>query len=119
MLSDEGLKTYRHLQKAYRASFEYKRNLLSDAWQTVESSGWDQASTTDLRQLIHRLAGSAAIYGFKAISHHATELEVLFLSCAEKAMGDESNAWLKAEITQCVGRLMRALESEAPGSLEG
>ena len=113
MLSDQGSKKYRHLQKAYHASFEAKLNTLLEAWQHVESSGWDQTSTTELRQFIHRLAGSAAIYGFKAISHNATELETLLLSRLEKSPKVGPNAWLKTEISNCVVRLIKELETGA------
>ena len=119
MLSDQGSKKYRHLQKAYHASFEAKLNTLLEAWQHVESSGWDQTSTTELRQFIHRLAGSAAIYGFKTISHNASELEILLLSCLEQSTKVRPNAWLKIEISKCIGRLIKELETRARATPEG
>ncbi len=118
MLSDKGLEKFTHLQKAYRASFKDKRNTLLEAWHTVESSSWDRNATDDLRQFTHRLAGSAALYGYEAISRYATELEGLLLSHDDRSTKDGPNAWLNTEITQCIVRLIKELESEVSITLQ-
>lgn len=112
MISEKGLKKYQQLQQAYQASFKLKRDTIRALWQTAESNGWTQTSADNLRQHLHRLAGSAASYGFECISVQATELEKLLLADLN-AIPRETYASFKCCVRSALEKLIAKLETEA------
>ena len=49
--------------------------LISGAAAQLQAEGWGKPELQSLYELIHRLAGSAAIYGFDGIGRAAADLE--------------------------------------------
>lgn len=58
------------LRNSYRASFPIKASNLSQSLQRFESE-LDSASLQHVHMLVHRLAGSAALYGYGALGQQA------------------------------------------------
>jgi len=112
MISEQGLKKYQQLRQAYQASFKLKRDTLRGLWQTAESNGWTHASADNLRQQLHRLAGSAASYGFESISQHATKLEELLLVGLD-TIPRETYFAFTCRVRSALDRLITELETEA------
>ena len=83
MLSNEGALKYRKLRQAYRESLEPKRAGLEECWQAVQTNAWSLESLNTLKLYAHRLAGSAAPYGFDTISEASSDLERLILDYLE------------------------------------
>lgn len=67
------------LRERYRASLSTKRTALQAAWRRVAADPGDAASEAELRSLVHRLAGSAAAYGYEALGEAATALNAHLL----------------------------------------
>src|SRR5207245_9790255 len=65
----------RALRKSYQAELPEKLALIASAVAALEGREWDRARLQHLYQHIHKLAGSAAIYGFDEISRAAGSLE--------------------------------------------
>lgn len=110
MLSNKALLKLKQLKNAYESSFKVKRNDLLESWKSVESSGWSQPAVEDLRQHVHRLAGSAAFYGFEKISLYATKLEeCLLLIKANPTPQNKPDAQLKNELKEYFAKLLNEL----------
>jgi len=62
------------LRQLYRAELPGKLGLIGGAVDELHA-GWEKAHLEALYDLIHKLTGSAAIYGFGDISRAAGELE--------------------------------------------
>ncbi len=77
MLSDTAQFRLEQLKETYRASFAEKRRDFMACWEDVETTSWSEASQSKLMQLSHRLAGSAASYGYDALSKECAEIEAL------------------------------------------
>lgn len=112
MLSDEGSLKLKKLRQAYRESLDAKRRGLEECWQAVQEHSWSKESLYRLKLHVHRLAGSAAPYGFETISDASSELEQLVLDL----LGDDSpeagqNA-IKTRITDGFRTLTEVLERE-------
>ena len=59
--------------------------LISGAAAQLQADGWRKPELQSLYELIHRLAGSAAIYGFDGIGRAAADLEEWALSAIDGA----------------------------------
>jgi hypothetical protein len=60
------------LRQSYRAELPAKLGQIAGAVDALHT-GWEKAHLEALYDLIHKLTGSAAIYGFGQISHAAGE----------------------------------------------
>ena len=104
------------LREAYEA--ELPEKVTSIARAAADDLG-GRAGVETLYQLVHRLAGSSAIWGFTAVSRAAGELEEVVLA----ALHDTSPPLERrsSEVRRLVGQLQRALrasrrQSPAPSS---
>lgn len=112
MLSDEGSLKFKKLQQTYRASLDAKRKELEVCWLLVQENGWSRESLHRLKLHIHRLAGSAAPYGFETISDASSALEQLVLDfLATDATAARQNT-IKAQITDRFRALTEKLTQE-------
>jgi len=68
------------LRRTYQAELPEKLELIAGAVEALQTGGWDKADLHALYLLIHKLAGSAAIYGFDGISRTAGEIETWILA---------------------------------------
>jgi chemotaxis protein histidine kinase CheA len=68
------------LRRSYQAELPEKLELIAGAVEALQTGGWDKADLHALYLLIHKLAGSAAIYGFDGISRTAGEIETWILA---------------------------------------
>ena len=101
------------LRQAYRAELPAKLGLIAG---TVEAlhAGWQRAQLQALYDLIHKLAGSAAIYGFGDISRAAGDLE----SWALEALDGGLHEARRLELTPLMSALQEAFgttETLGPG----
>lgn len=68
------------LRRSYRAELPDKLGLIAGAVETLRAGGWDKSDLQAFYLLIHKLTGSAAIYGFDGISRAAGDLETWALA---------------------------------------
>jgi HPt (histidine-containing phosphotransfer) domain-containing protein len=71
------------LRQAYEAELPEKLSTIARAAAAAGLRNWDPAVVTELHGLVHRLAGSAAIWGFGAVSRAAGELEAVVFSALD------------------------------------
>ncbi|MEN8129567.1 MAG: Hpt domain-containing protein [Pseudomonadota bacterium] len=123
MLSEQALLTYKHLQATYRASLKDKNTLLQGHWQEFERSEHPAAALKKLRLFVHRLAGSAAPYGYKNLSSIAREVEILINEYtganSAHSLDEQMEASIREQLRNVVTRLITALDDaffeQAPG----
>jgi len=98
------------LRRSYRAELPAKLRLVGEAAATLRAGGWKTADLQALYELVHKLAGSAAIYGFSRISRAAGDVETWLLPALDADVPEERRAELPA--------LLAALEQafEASGN---
>jgi len=68
------------LRQSYEAELPDKLGLIAGAADALRAGGWDKADLQAFHLLIHKLTGSAAIYGFDGISRAAGDLETWALA---------------------------------------
>jgi hypothetical protein len=68
------------LRRSYEAELPDKLGLIAGAVDALRAGGWDKSDLQAFYLLIHKLTGSAAIYGFDGISHAAGDLETWALA---------------------------------------
>lgn len=107
------------LRRAYHAELPEKVSAIALAAAALRHHDWDTARLNDLHHLVHRLAGSSAIWGFMDVSKTAGELEEVVLS------GLEGSGERTVDIDREVGRLVQELQevvrksAGAPGRRSG
>jgi HPt (histidine-containing phosphotransfer) domain-containing protein len=74
------------LAEAYRAELPRKMGLISGAAAQLRTEGWRPPELQPLYELVHRLAGSAAIYGFDGIGRAAADLEEWALAAMDEGL---------------------------------
>ena len=89
------------LRLSYRAELPAKLGLIGGVVDSLDAGGGEKAHLEELCDLIHKLAGSAAIYGFGAISRAAGDIETWALQALDGGLSDHGRRQL--------GALMRAL----------
>ena len=89
------------LRQSYRAELPAKLGLIGGAVDALHG-GWEKAHLEALYDLIHKLTGSAAIYGFGDISRAAGDLETWALQALDGGVPEARRLQLTA--------LMRALQ---------
>jgi CheY-like chemotaxis protein len=62
------------LRRLYERELPEKVHAIEEAAASLESQGWDPQVAASLYEMAHRLAGSAAIYGFPAVSQAAMRI---------------------------------------------
>jgi hypothetical protein len=97
------------LRRSYQADLPDKLGLIASAVDTLQAGGWSKSDLQSFYLLIHRLAGSAAIYGFDGIGRAAGELEVWALAALEGGVSDSR----RVELGPLVSALQDAFASEA------
>jgi CheY-like chemotaxis protein len=90
------------LRRSYRAELPEKLRLIAQEGAALQHGAWDSARLQSLYDQIHRLAGSAAVYGFDEISRAAGELETWALAALASSAFENRPAEL--------GDLLRALD---------
>ena len=66
---------FEQLRKRYLDSVPNKLKKLDSAWQSITAGDWCEPALDDLKQEVHRIAGSSGSYGFHALSETAIALE--------------------------------------------
>jgi HPt (histidine-containing phosphotransfer) domain-containing protein len=95
------------LRQLYRAELPGKLGLIGGAVDAVHG-GWEKAHLEALYDHIHKLTGSAAIYGFGEISRAAGDIESWALQALDGGLPDARRLELTA--------LMSALQEAFSGS---
>ncbi len=62
------------LRALYAADLPARLRSIEEAADSLRNNGWDSRVATSLYEMAHRLAGSAAIYGFPAVSEAALRI---------------------------------------------
>ncbi len=63
------------LRQRYAAQLSERVTAILSAWQHLEQSQWDKSVGLEVRQLVHKLAGSAAMFGFADLGAVAHEID--------------------------------------------
>ena len=99
------------LRQSYRAELPAKLGQIAGAVDALHT-GWEKAHLEALYDLIHKLTGSAAIYGFGQISHAAGELESWALEALDGGLPEAR----RLELTALMSALQEAFRaSQTPG----
>jgi HPt (histidine-containing phosphotransfer) domain-containing protein len=99
------------LRQTYRAELPAKLGQIAGAVDALHT-GWGKAHLEALYDLIHKLTGSAAIYGFGQISHAAGELESWVLEALDGGLPEAR----RLELTALMSPLREAFRaSQTPG----
>jgi two-component system, OmpR family, response regulator len=62
------------LRRVYAAELPGRLRVIEGAAAVLQGKGWDSQAATSLYDMAHRLAGSAAIYGFPGVSEAAVRI---------------------------------------------
>ena len=99
------------LRQSYRADLPAKLGLIGGAVEALHAGG-EKAHLQALYDLIHKLTGSAAIYGFGDISRAAGDLESWALQALDGGLPEAR----RLELTALMSALQEAFSaSETPG----
>lgn len=93
------------LKQEYVAQLGARLRSIEDAADTLRE-GWDSDRVESLYRQVHRLAGSAAIYGFEELGGAAHALEAALLDSMEHRPGARSR--LQEELARLLKELHRA-----------
>jgi HPt (histidine-containing phosphotransfer) domain-containing protein len=110
-LSDHQRQQLEALRRAYEAELPEKVTSVARAAAAAGLRNWDPADVRDLHHLVHRLAGSSALWGFTAVSKAAGELEEVVLAAMEGTPRPP------AALSEHVRRLLEELQHAVPVSL--
>ena len=108
------------LRQSYRAELPAKLGLIGGAVHTLHAGGWEKEHLEALYDLIHKLTGSAAIYGFGDISRAAGDLESWALEALDGGLPEAR----RLELTALMSALQEAfnateiLLTDRPGPLK-
>ena len=92
------------LRQLYEAELPDKLELIAGAADALRAGGWDKPDLQAFYLLIHKLTGSAAIYGFDGISRAAGDLETWALAALEGGVPEPR----RVELVPLVGALQDA-----------
>jgi Hpt domain len=92
------------LRRTYEAELPEKLGLIEEAAEALRRGGWQKVDLQALYLPIHKLAGSAAIYGVDGVSRVAGELETWALAGLEGGLPESRRGEL--------GPLVSALREE-------
>jgi chemotaxis protein histidine kinase CheA len=99
------------LRGAYARELPEKARSVAVAARRV-AERWDEAGREDLFRQVHRLSGSAAIYGFPAVSSAATALEDYVEATRGRRAPRASER--KRALRRLTDALLRSLSGESP-----
>lgn len=99
------------LKQEYVGQLGTRLKSLEDAAHALRET-WDSDSVESLYQQVHRLAGSAAIYGFEQLSGAAQALETALLDSMEHRPGARER--IQEELAGLLKEL-RGAARESPG----
>ncbi len=105
------MERFEALRERYRASFPDKARDLRRAWTAVCAG--DETALTELQHLVHRLAGSAPIYGYdEGIGRPARAADAAVCAWREVAAGSRPPlAALCVQIGETLAALLHGLET--------
>jgi HPt (histidine-containing phosphotransfer) domain-containing protein len=112
-LTDAQRAQLRELGKLYRAELPAKIADIAGVAGSLRTDGWESSRLESLYQLAHKLTGSAAIYGFGALSTAAAEMETWTLSALASAASEERFRELTARL-EALDRAASDLERGGP-----
>jgi two-component system, OmpR family, response regulator len=107
--SAQSRRRLQELQRAYRADLPQKIRLIADDAAALRAGVWEPGRLQALHDQIHRLAGSAAVYGLDEVSRAAAALELWTM--AALASGDLENR--PDDLDALLGALDRACRTGA------
>lgn len=64
------------LRRRYASQIGERVEAIAAAWRQLEQSQWDKTVGMETRQLAHKLAGSAAMFGFADLGAVAREIDI-------------------------------------------
>jgi CheY-like chemotaxis protein len=99
------------LQRSYRGDLPEKVKAIQAGAAALGGERWDPEQLRELYHLVHKMAGSAAIYGFDEIGHAAGQLETWALS----ALSAGSSAVHAAALPSLLTALDRACRDSGVG----
>jgi HPt (histidine-containing phosphotransfer) domain-containing protein len=104
------------LRRAYEQELPAKIEAIARAVPDSQAEGYDAAALDGFYHLAHRLAGSAAIYGFEEVRRAAAGLEALAMSAIEGHA--KSGPALRDGLSAGIARLRQAIHkpSADPGN---
>jgi chemotaxis protein histidine kinase CheA len=82
------------LRQSYEAELPDKLGLIAGAVEVLRAGGWDRSDLQAFYLLVHRLTGSAAIYGYDGISRAAGDVETWVLAALEGGVPEPRRAEL-------------------------
>jgi HPt (histidine-containing phosphotransfer) domain-containing protein len=112
-LTDAQRAQLRELETSYRAELPAKLADIAAVAASLRTEGWDSSRLETLYQLAHKLTGSAAIYGFGALSTAAAEMETWTLSALASAASEERFRELTARL-EAIDRAVSGLTRGGP-----
>ena len=101
------------LRRAYEAELPGKVTTIARAAASLGRAEGEEG-VQQLYQLVHRLAGSSAIWGFSAVSRAAAELEQVVLAALEGQPAHRERR--KSEVRRLIGDLRRAVRAPREAS---
>lgn len=96
------------LRQVYLEELPDKASGVAQAAAAAVRRNWDATGVRELHHVVHRLAGSAAIWGFTAVSEVAGQLEEIVLAAMEGRREPTP------ELADQVRRLVDALHHAVP-----
>lgn len=117
MLSEAAKERMAKLKANYHQSLGNKLFELRRAWDRIEASKWSEERLLDLQLQVHRLAGSAASYGYRAISDIATRIDLLITDVEQERRDQAWRSDVTNEFITLTSQLATAARSE-PGAHE-
>jgi len=114
MLSKKASIEYQKLQRSYRDSLITKQQSLEELWRAVDEDMESKTNLRNLRLFVHRLAGSAASYGYEMISNTARDVEKLIIEhipadSINSTMLPHDKTGLRSAVTKLISAIAAAI----------
>jgi len=106
-LSEAQRRELEALRHAYELELSEKVTAIARTAAGLERAPWGTADMQALHHLVHRLAGSSAIWGYTTVSKLAGELEDLVLSALQGTRGRTDD--LSGEVRRLLEALLHAV----------
>ena len=115
MLSADAREALTHLVQRYHGSLGSKQQDLEAAYQAAADDNWSEGAIRQLKLLVHRLAGSAASYGFNKLGEAARELDQTLSYAQENKDGDDNTHSIDARYATLRSAIKDAISRPPPG----
>lgn len=100
------------LRERYRASFPLKRDLIERCWECACAQPDEASVRAELRHHVHRLAGSAPVYGYDQLGRDARRLDTELVDWERSDPHTRGTpAELLAQVAPQMERLLRLLHT--------